>query len=187
VPALCLLAGLALLGCNPTSGHPRTSATPTPTVVSTPTLTPTPTPAVTDCQATAMTAFLGQSDSAAGHIVYAIVLIDTGTASCALDGYPTVTLVGISGDLPTTQTNGNDGIPSVSTTPAVVTIAAGGTASFVLQYRDVATGAQTCPTATQLQIVLPGGGGALVADLTGVNPCGGVVYVSPVRSGIAPP
>jgi hypothetical protein len=133
-----------------------------------------------------MTASQGQSDSAAGRIVYAMVLTNTGSQSCTLDGYPTVTLVDSGGDLSTTQNDGNDGATSVSTTPLLVTLAAGDAASFVLQYSGVPTGTQTCPTATQLQIVLPGGGGTVLAS-TNIAPCGGDLYISPVRAGIAPP
>ena len=182
--ALCLISGLVVLGCGNSGGH---TSTPTATSTPTPTGVASPTPAaVTACQAAAIAASQGQSDSAAGHIVYAIVLTNTGPQSCTLDGYPTVTLADTGGTLPTTQTNGNDGVASVSTTPAVVTIAAGDAASFVLQYVDVTTGTQSCPTATQLQIVLPGGGGMVLATVNDA-PCGGDLDVSPVRAGIAPP
>jgi hypothetical protein len=182
--ALCLITGLVVLGCGSSGDH---TSTPTPTSAPTPTGVGSSTPAaVTACQASAIAASQGQSDSAAGRIVYAIVLTNTGPQSCTMDGYPTVTLADTGGTLPTTQTNGNDGVASVSTTPAVVAIAAGDAASFVLQYVDVATGTQSCPTATQLQIVLPGGGGMVLATVND-TPCGGELDVSPVRAGIAPP
>jgi hypothetical protein len=133
-----------------------------------------------------MTASQGQSDSAAGHIVYAFVLTNSGTRPCTLDGYPTVQLVAESGNLSTTQSNGNDGVTSVSATSALVTIAAGAAASFVLQYSDVPTGTQACPAATGLDIQLPGGGVGVLAS-TEIDPCGGDLYISPVRAGTAPP
>jgi hypothetical protein len=135
-----------------------------------------------------MTASEGQSNGAAGHIGYAIVLTNAGAQSCTLDGYPTVQLVASSGNLSTTQSNGNDGVTTVSTTPELVTITAGGAASFVLQYEDVPTGTQSCPYANQLQIQLPGGGGTVTASLPiQIDPCGGSIYISPVRTGTAPP
>ena len=188
--ALSILAGLLLAGCG--GGHaaskgskPSPSARPSPSASARP--TPSPSNAtVLVCQATAMTASQGQSDSAAGHIVYAFVLTNTGAQPCTLDGYPAVQLVAANGSLSTTQSNGNDGVTSVSTTPELVTIAAGGSASFVLQYSDVPTGIEACPAATQLQIVLPGGGGTVPASAD-IDPCGGDLYVSPVRAGTAPP
>jgi hypothetical protein len=133
-----------------------------------------------------MMASQGQSDDFAGHRVFAFVLTNTGAHPCTLNGYPAVQLVAESGNLSTTQTNGNGWVTSVSVTPELVTIAAGGAASFVLQYSDVPGGTAACPPATWLDIQLPGGGGTVTASVN-IAPCGGDLYISPVRTGSAPP
>ena len=69
---------------------------------------------------------------------------------------------------------------------SLVAIAAWDAASFVLQHGLVPSLNQTCPAATPLQIVLPGGGGIVLANTT-IEPRGGDVDVSPVQTGTAAP
>lgn len=173
--ALCLLTSLVAVGCESTSStthpsHTSSSApqsTPTaasPAPQSTPTATPTPSPSaatVTACQATAITGAPGQTDGAAGTIGNVVVLTNTGTEPCTLDGYPTLQVVANGHDLSTDQMNGDNWFADLSTTPKLVTITAGGQASVVLIYND--TGVAQCPGATQLEIGLPGGGGTVTS------------------------
>jgi hypothetical protein len=80
----------------------------------------------------------------------------------------------------------NDGITSTSTTPTLLAIPIGGSVSFVLQYNDVPTGAQTCTTATFLLVQLPGGSTGIAAP-SEIDACGGVIYASPFQAGTSPP
>src|SRR5487761_303236 len=155
--SLGLLAAWAVAGCG-NIGHHAVS-TPSPSRSTRPSLSPTPTltPLLLPCQAAAMATAMGSSNSAAGHIVYAVVLTNDGTQTCTLQGYPTVTLMAGTDPLPTTQTDGNDGLSSVSNTPSLLTIAVGQSVSFVLQFSDVPTGTEACTSASYLQVQLPGG------------------------------
>lgn len=130
---------------------------------------------------------LGDSDSSAGHLVYAVVLENTGQVPCTLEGYPTVTLLtSSSAALLTMQTDGSDGITSVSNTPSLVTVPIGGAASFVLQWSDVSTDGSACPVSTWLEVQLPSQSVGLLSDTT-IQACGGDIYTSPFRTGTAPP
>ncbi len=129
---------------------------------------------------------MGYSDSSAGHLVYAVVLSNAGSQTCTLEGYPTLTLEGGDSPISTTQIDGNDGVTSVSTTPTLLTIPIGGSVSFVLQYSDVPTGTESCPTASYLDVQLPGGSIASLVP-SEIQACGGVIYASPFRAGTSPP
>src|ERR1039458_6619296 len=162
--ALCLFTSLVAGGCESTSSTTPPSPTSSPAPQSTPTATPTPSPSaatVTACQATAITGAPGQTDGAAGTIGNVVVLTNTGTEPCTLDGYPTLQVVANGHDLSTDQMNGDNWFADLSTTPKLVTITAGGQASVVLIYND--TGVAQCPGATQLEIGLPGGGGTVTS------------------------
>ena len=109
-----------------------------------------------------------------------------------MEGYPYVQLEDGSGNAITTvPTESNDGVTAISQLPQTVTLAAGGTASFTLQFEDVPTGSQTCPSAASMGIYLPGTGftssPAPVTISADIAPCGGVVYLSPIHSGTSPP
>jgi len=186
--AVLLAAGvLALAGCgSPVVPKPTPSTASSSSPSSQPSPSPSPTPPILPCPAATTDARMGNSNSAAGHLVYAVVLTNTGLQTCTLDGYPTLTLMMGVDPLPTTQMNGNDGITSVSTTPTLLTIPVGGSASFVLQYSDVPTGSEACNTATYLQVQLPGGSVGSLASAE-IQACGGVIYASPFRSGTSPP
>jgi len=136
-----------------------------------------------------MTAAMGPGSGAAGTIANDFVLTNTGTEPCTLDGYPTLQLVANGQNLTTNQTNGVNRIASLSTTPALVTLAPGGQASIVLLYSDVPGGTAACPVASQLVIGLPGGGGTVTASFSfpqySNSPCYGDLDVYPVMAGIA--
>lgn len=139
------------------------------------------------CQAAAIGAQLGASDSATGHIVYAVTLTNQSARTCTLEGFPKLQMLASGQDVITNQTEGaSPGGPSVNLTPALVTIAPGASASFVLQYVDMPDGTQECASASTLQISLPGGGGTITAAVD-IAPCGGDIYVSPVQVGTSPP
>jgi hypothetical protein len=192
--ALSLVLALGLAGCGVTtkihhkshpspSPSPSTSASPTPTATAT--APPTPAPV---CQATAIAAGLGESNNAAGHQAWTIVLTNDSVAACSLSGFPRLQLTNGSADVTTTQVDGNPpGGAPISDTPTLVNIAPDTAGSFVVQWLDVPTGSQQCNAAYALAITLPGGGGDVTAATGQIMPCGGDLYVSPVRAGTASP
>jgi hypothetical protein len=195
----CLLTSLVVVGCG-SSGprtHPSHRSAPTPKSTPLAIATPTPTPSssaatVAVCQATAITGALGPSNGAAGTISYDLVLTNTGTQPCTLDGYPTLQLLADGQDLSTPQMDGVNWLASISIAPELVTIAArGGQASTVLGYSDAVDGGSPAefPGATQLEIGLPRGGGTVSSGFTQngypIAPCHGSLRVYPITAGVA--
>jgi Protein of unknown function (DUF4232) len=192
--AVSLALALGLAGCG-TTGHPHHKSHPSPSQSpsATPSPSPTPTasasaPAAPVCQSASVAAGLGPSNNAAGHQAWTIVLTNDSAATCSLDGFPTLQLMNGSTDVSTTQTDGNSPPGAqISDTPTLVNIAPDTAASFVVQWLDVPTGSQECNAAYELGITLPGGGGKVTAAIGQIMPCGGDLYVSPVRAGTATP
>jgi hypothetical protein len=179
---------MALTACGATAAHQPADPTPSSSAGGGPTPTASLTPAVVPvCQASSLTAASGEMNGAAGNQAHAIVLTNGSSQACTVEGFPTVQMLSASGQsVATHQTDGN--VPagaSISSTPSLVTIAPGVGASFVIQWSDVPGGPQDCPSASELEIDLPGGGGT-VTLAEAVDPCGGDLYVSPVLAGIMP-
>jgi len=189
---------IALSGCATTAPHHHsTHPSPTPSISprATPTASPRTTPTATAtvsvapvCQAASIAAGMGPSNNAAGHQASTVVLTNDSSAACSLKGFPTLQLLNAGVNLTTNQTDGISpaGAPE-NLTPTLVTIAPDSAASFVVQWLDVPTGAQQCAVAWELGIHLPGGGGAVTAAVDGIMPCGGDLYVAPIRAGTAAP
>ena len=188
--SLALALGLAGCGAKVIVHHP-THPSPSPSPSASPSPTPTATAAATPapvCQALAIAAGLGQSNNAAGHQAWTIVLTNDSTAACSLDGFPTLQLMNGGTDVSTTQTDGNSPAGAqISDTPTLVNIAPDTAGSFVVQWLDVPTGSQQCNAANELGISLPGSAGKVTAAVGQIMPCGGDLYVSPVRAGTAAP
>jgi len=188
---LLLATTLVIAGCGavPTSAGPHTSSSPglspSASLSSSPratvsTVSPT-------CEAAVMSDALGKTGAATGHDSRTFVLTNGGSGPCSLEGYPTVQLVGATGDLPTTETDGfNPYLNSSTPTPELVTVPSGGQASFDVQSESVTTGTQECDQTSDLAIQLPGGGGTLTYSI-GIIACGGIIWVSPIFSGSSPP
>jgi len=116
------------------------------------------------------------------------VLTNDSTVACSLNGFPKLQLLNGSTDVSTTQTDGNPPAGAqINDTPTLVNIGPDTAASFVVQWLDVPTGSQACSAAFELGITLPGGGGGVIAAMGQIMPCGGDLYVSPVRAGTAAP
>ena len=189
---LLLGAGLAiaLSGCATTAPHhhgTHPSSTPSNSARTTPTATATVAVAPV-CQAGSIAAGMGQSNNAAGHQAWTVVLTNDSSAACSLEGFATLQLSNAGVTLATNQTDGISpaGAPE-NLTPTLVTLAPDSAASFVVQWLDVPTGAQQCPVAWELGIHLPGGGGTVTAAVDGIMPCGSDLFVAPVRAGTAAP
>jgi Protein of unknown function (DUF4232) len=127
-----------------------------------------------------------------GHVGELFTLRNTSSASCRLEGYPDMQLLGSNGQaLPTTVVRaGSTGaylFPAV--TPHRVALPPGAAASFDLQYGDNPVGAQAnepyaqaCPSATSAEVTLPSASDHSVVPVS-MAPCGGQVLVSPVVPG----
>jgi hypothetical protein len=191
--AVSLVLALALAGCGAKVSihHITPHHSPSPSPSASPSATPTASAPATPapvCQATAIAAGLGGSNNAAGHEAWTIVLTNDSAVACSLNGFPKLQLMNGGTEVTTTQADGNPpGGAPISDTPTLVNIAPDTAGSFVVQWLDVPTGSQQCNAAYELGITLPGGGGEVTAATGQIMPCGGDLYVSPVRAGTAPP
>jgi hypothetical protein len=193
--ALAALAGVALLfaACSSspspsasstttTAAHHASHSTSTTTTAAASSSTTSSTAAVASCSIKGAS---GQGQGAAGTITGTIVLTNTGSSPCTVNGYPTLALYSGSG-APLTVTIVNGLTVNVSAQanagPSSVTIAVGGTAQLAYQYSDVPTGAQTsCPESEAASVTLPNGRGSSPSFALTMSPCNnGTVYVSPV-------
>ena len=130
----------------PSSGAPSSAA---------PTSSPATTPAGGGrCHTSELTFRLGASDAGAGQRLQVVVITNTGGRSCTLFGYAGLQLVdGSRKFLPTTVTrgNGNAADPGAK----LVTLAAGGTASFAMSFSSCVNGPAGCSSSTYLEVTPP--------------------------------
>ncbi|HXY43215.1 MAG TPA: DUF4232 domain-containing protein [Acidimicrobiales bacterium] len=181
-PVLCL-AAIALSGCSllgtsaasttttsavaPTSSDTTTTTTTTTTAPTSTTSssTTTTTPAVPNCSQSSVTIEPGQSSGAAGTIALGFVITNTTPSTCRLDGYPTITLVPVSGTVHAV-------ISHVGTASRVILPGRGG-AGFVLEYTDEAVNGQTtCPKISATDVRLPHAKGTPITVPTRFCPYG---------------
>jgi hypothetical protein len=115
--------------------------------------------------------------------VVTIVLTNRGTTVCALDGYPTVHLLGPGGAVGSPVEAQGGGQAAVAT-PSPVEVAVGGRAAFVVELTDVPSGTAACPTVTKLTIELPSSAGSVSQVLaTALQPCPPTFRVGAITSG----
>ncbi|MGH7919636.1 MAG: DUF4232 domain-containing protein [Candidatus Dormibacteraceae bacterium] len=147
VVALAVL--LAACGSNSPSGN--TSPTPTPTAQATPTPQASggSSGGVTRCLVSQLSLSAGQPSAGAGSIQQAFVLTNKSQISCALIGYPGMQMLGSGGaKIPTT-------VVRTPGTKQTVTLAPGGTASFLAQWHDQTGYATPCATSQQVEVTPP--------------------------------
>lgn len=108
------------------------------------------------CRSGALTVAHAENGAAAGSLSERVTFTNTSSATCTLIGFPGMRMLDAQGKpLPTTVHRG-----AASSVPPVpertVTLAPGGTASFVAGWAD-ATGyaGDTCPTSAQVEITAP--------------------------------
>lgn len=140
------------------------------------------------CQPFQLSASVTDLGVAAGNVGVEVVLRNTSTKSCSLEGYPGLQLLNASSStLPTTVSR----LPSQlfgTVSPHLVGLTPGQSASFDIGYGDNPTGnppppyQQACPTATQLSIIPPGDTTSLGVT-TSIAPCQGFLATSPVVPG----
>jgi hypothetical protein len=113
----------------------------------------------------------------AGTVHGAWVFTNRSGTSCVLNGYPGLQLYGKAGRPIHTSVQDD-----LSPAPSEVTLAPGGSATFLSTYSDVPSG-RPCPVSSVAQITAPGADASLFIPVV-LAPCGGVMHVSAVRAGV---
>jgi hypothetical protein len=153
--SMVLVAGLALAACGSSSSPSSTSSNKTASSSkSNPKKAKSSAASsvgqVSRCRSANLAAHMVSTQGAAGSIIRTYTLVNTGSATCTLYGYPGLQLLGASGQkLPT----------EVVRTPAAeatVKLAHDGAAAFVLKYADATGyGTASCPSSASLEITPP--------------------------------
>lgn len=162
-----------------------TTTTTTTTSTTTSTTTTTATTVGTTCTGSAFTGVFNQGQGAAGTIFASATLTKTTGGTCTVDGYPLLTLQDKTGAvissriLDKSPVNFPDASANQPAQP--ITVHGGGSITFSLGYSDVQVGAQTCGSATTLNVQFTAGGSVVtVTPAYPVQPCNSnTVWVSP--------
>jgi hypothetical protein len=183
--ALVLVGGAA---CSSSSKKASTTTSPATTTVpsstagssSTPAtagVTTTTVPTTPRCVTGALGIRLGQPGAAAGNRYLPIVFTNTSGKTCTLYGYPGVSLLDASG-----KQIGTPASREAGSTPRVVTVAPGASASAAVHTAAQGVAPSCEPTSTQIRVYVPDERTAV--DLTAaLADCGGVFSVLPVVPG----
>jgi hypothetical protein len=192
-PALVVLAGCSSSPSASTSSTtttgPTTTSTTRPSGSTTTTAsgggTTTTRAGLTVCPSSQLTVTPQTGQGAAGTIEMSMTMVNHGSSSCLLDGYPGLQLLDANGHpLPTNVVRGGGptfAAPAANQPPAQVVLAPGATAAFSLSYEDVPVGTETtCPTSSSAEVTPPNDYTYVVVPLQ-IAPCGGgTIHVSPV-------
>ncbi|WP_276962791.1 DUF4232 domain-containing protein [Ferrimicrobium acidiphilum] len=153
--SVILVAGLALAACGSSSSPSSTSSSKqTSSLKSSSKKTKSSAAStvgqVSRCRSANLVAHMVSTQGAAGSIIRTYTLVNTGSSSCTLYGYPGLQLLGASGQkLPT----------EVLRTPAAeatVKLAHDASAAFSLKYADsTGYGSESCPSSASLEITPP--------------------------------
>jgi hypothetical protein len=173
--ALAALLAALLAACGTsTTGTARSTATTTASA--------TATTAAHVCQAAQLAASVTDRGAASGHSRTDVSLRNTAAQTCSLDGYPALQLLDASGGaVPTHVTGVTLAYVFSNLSPAVVTLAPGGSAYFVLQWSEVdGTGACANPEASASLHITPPDTSAAVTAAVALHPCDGNLISSPI-------
>lgn len=148
-----VLALLAFAACGPqhTTGS-SSSSTPTPSPTEVPTIGTTPTPSAAGgerCQVSQLALTTGQHNAGAGSVQEAFIFTNTSQTTCALFGFPGLQRLGADGRPMQTR------LVWTPSAEQLVTLAPGGTASFLAWWHDQTGYATPCPTSQQLEVTPP--------------------------------
>ncbi len=165
------------------------SSATTSTTTSQVTTTTTNSPTGTTCQGTDFRGVFNQGQGAAGTIYASISLIKTTAGTCAIKGWPTLTLQDRTGsvlpsatvDLPTVNSPIQFTDAKANLAPSLLSLHQGSSTTFSLAYSDVPRGIETCGSATSIAVQLTAHGSAVsVTPAYPAQPCNhGSVWVSP--------
>jgi Domain of unknown function (DUF4232) len=131
-----------------------------------------------DCTRSQLNVRSNGQRGAAGTIRGAWVFTNRSATDCTLNGYPDLQLYGRTGrPLSTTVQT------TLPPAPSAVTLAPGGSGTFLSSYSDVISGSDRCPTSAVIQITAPNATGShfIPAEL---HACTGVIQVSAVEAGV---
>lgn len=202
---LCL-GGLVLAACSTGStASPKhtatTSTTSTSTTPSTTTSTSTSTstnsssgssttttvPGGSRCMSPGLSASFVGSNGAAGTIEATLALKNVSSASCTLDGYPGLGLLGPGNTALPTNVVRKGHFNFTSMSPSTVMLASGQSAYFNIGYSDVPSGTQaSCPTSVSLLVTPPNSYSSLTIPAQFAPCSNGTITVSPVFSATSP-
>ena len=184
--ALVLVGGVA---CSSSSKKASTTTAPATTTVgsttggssstpgSTTGVSTTTVPTTPRCVTGALGIRLGQPGAAAGNRYLPIVFTNTSGTACTLYGYPGVSLLDASG-----KQIGTPASREAGSTPKVVTVAPGASASAAVHTAAQGVAPSCGPTSTQIRVYVPDERTAV--DLpAALADCGGVFSVMPVVPG----
>ena len=164
----------------PTSGAATTPPTTAASTTAKPgtTAAPPTTVASDRCRTNELSAALGPQDAGAGNIYIPLILKNTGTRTCAVAGYPGVSLLDASGNQIGTPATRETGFPE-----AAVTLAPGAQASTALHTANEGIAPGSClPPSTKVRVFPPNELDAL--EIAGkVTVCGNLFSVSPLVAG----
>ena len=171
-----------------TSGTTTTTVAPTTTTsVATPTTTSPVT--ATTCQGSAFSGVFNEGEGAAGMVYASVTLTKHTPGSCAIKGWPILTLQDKNGAvLPLTAVDesGTNNVVQFLTAkanqpPSPLTIANGSVANFSLAYSSVSTANTTCDNAITISVQFAAGGATVpVTPAYSVQPCdNGKIWLSP--------
>ncbi len=164
------------------SGRSTTTTTAAPPTTTTTTTVPVQTSTL--CQPSELHLAIAGQTGAAGTLTVTVGLTNTSSATCTMQGYPGMQLLGSAGtSLPTTVVRGQGHFPNpaANAAPAPVSLAPGALAHVSIQYSDVpVAGETTCPSSAQAEVTPPTDTAYAVMTLA-IAPCDhGTVHVSPV-------
>jgi hypothetical protein len=121
------------------------------------------------------------SEGAAGTIRGAWVFTNRSNDACTLDGYPDLQMFRKGGRPLATTTKHN--LPPA---PSEVVLDPDDSGTFLSSYSAVPSGSEKCTSSRVLEIIAPDAAGGLFIPAE-LMPCGGVIRVSAVESGVHGP
>ena len=170
-------------GTTTTTGPPATTTT---TAVTT---TTSSTTSLTTCQGSAFTGLFNQGEGAAGTIDASITLTKHTAGTCAIKGWPILTLQDKSGAvlplslLDESGTNNVIEFPAANANkpPSLLTMSDGSVTNFSLAYSSVQTANTVCDNAVTISVQFATGGATVpVTPAYPVQPCdNGKIWISP--------
>jgi hypothetical protein len=195
-PAALLAAGLVLAACSssaaPTTTTTRPRATTTSTSTSTTTTTtvagttlPSSTSSTTTttapappCAGSALGVSRNAFTGAAGQLSVGFAVLNKGSSTCSITGYPVLFLDGSGSPVEVTSHTGEGPAFQIAARPVV--LAPGDSSGFVYEYSDVQSNGSQCLSASSISVTLPASGSKATKIAYKAFPCGSPGSVSAI-------
>lgn len=136
----------------------------------------------TACGASQLRVTTAEAGAAAGHLGMVLLFANTGSASCTLDGYPGAALSGPGGSTLLNAQRTVSGYLGGAQSVGVVTVAAGASASALLEWSDVPAGSG-CPGAGATALLVTPPNTTATTSLAPINEVCSGFQIHPVVSG----